>query len=79
MNKDNSDIRHQQHNKMIKDIQTTVISQVRVYALLLTEYCRLNKVCISSCLRASEKIFRNVHCALQVHVYSFKIPQHDLQ
>jgi hypothetical protein len=44
MNKDNSDKRHQQHNKVIKDIQTTAVSQVCVHALLLTEYCLLIKV-----------------------------------
>jgi hypothetical protein len=33
-NEDNSDIRHQQHNKMIKDIQITVLSQLCGYACL---------------------------------------------
>ena len=31
-NKDNSDIRHQQHKKMVKDIQITVLSQLNGYA-----------------------------------------------
>jgi hypothetical protein len=31
-NEDNTDIRHQQHKKMIKDIQITVLSQLSGYA-----------------------------------------------
>ena len=67
-NEDNSDIRHQQHNKMIKDIQITVLSQL-CGRMSLTEYGLVTKVSILCAYKSRRNYFRNAHSVLQVHFF----------
>jgi hypothetical protein len=65
-NKDNSDVRHQQHKKMIKgysDNRTITTKRIRMF---LTEYGLVTKVSITRCLgEIRRNYFRNTHSVLQ--------------